>query len=75
MTLVDGRRHDFWRVDEARLRAALSAAPHLVTGCLVDCPSVRALGRTRTSVTSGRGASMVRVVSRLPRFVLTFTNF
>ena len=24
VTLVDGRRHDFWRVDEARLRAALS---------------------------------------------------
>jgi len=22
--LVDGRQHDFWRVDEARLRAALS---------------------------------------------------
>jgi len=27
VTLVDGRRHDFWRVDEARLRAALSAPP------------------------------------------------
>ena len=24
VTLVDGRRHDFWRVDEGRLRAALS---------------------------------------------------
>ena len=23
VTLVDGRRHDFWRVDEVRLRAAL----------------------------------------------------
>ncbi len=23
VTLVDGRRHDFWRVDEGRLRAAL----------------------------------------------------
>ena len=23
VTFVDGRRHDFWRVDEARLRAAL----------------------------------------------------
>ena len=23
VTLVDGRRHDFWRVDETRLRAAL----------------------------------------------------
>ncbi len=23
VTLVDGRQHDFWRVDEARLRAAL----------------------------------------------------
>lgn len=25
VTLVDGRRHDFWRVDEDRLRAALGA--------------------------------------------------
>jgi len=24
VTLVDGRRHDFWRVDEARLRSALT---------------------------------------------------
>ncbi len=24
VTLVDGRRHDYWRVDEARLRAALT---------------------------------------------------
>lgn len=24
VTLVDGKRHDFWRVDEARLRAALT---------------------------------------------------
>ncbi len=24
VTLVDGKQHDFWRVDEARLRAALS---------------------------------------------------
>lgn len=24
VTLVDGRRHDFWHVDEARLRAALN---------------------------------------------------
>ena len=24
VTLVDGRQHDFWRVDEHRLRAALS---------------------------------------------------
>lgn len=23
MTFVDGRQHDFWRVDETRLRAAL----------------------------------------------------
>ncbi len=23
VTLVDGRRHDFWRVDETRLRTAL----------------------------------------------------
>ena len=27
VTLVDGRRHDFWRVDEARLRTALTQAP------------------------------------------------
>ena len=25
VTFVDGRQHDFWRVDEARLRAALHA--------------------------------------------------
>ncbi|MFB7665779.1 glutaredoxin family protein [Kitasatospora sp. NPDC056138] len=25
VTLVDGRQHDFWRVDERRLRTALSA--------------------------------------------------
>jgi glutaredoxin len=25
VTLVDGRQHDFWRVDEQRLRAALGA--------------------------------------------------
>ena len=24
VTFVDGRKHDFWRVDEARLRAALA---------------------------------------------------
>ncbi|MEO7270099.1 MAG: glutaredoxin family protein [Knoellia sp.] len=24
VTLVDGKQHDFWRVNEARLRAALS---------------------------------------------------
>ena len=24
VTLVDGRQHDFWRVDETRLRAALA---------------------------------------------------
>ena len=27
VTLVDGRRHDFWRVDERRLRTALAAPP------------------------------------------------
>ncbi len=27
VTLVDGRQHDFWRVSEARLRAALGAHP------------------------------------------------
>ena len=27
VTLVDGERHDFWRVDETRLRAALRHRP------------------------------------------------
>ena len=27
VTFVDGRQHDFWRVDPARLRAALTARP------------------------------------------------
>ncbi len=27
VTLVDGVRHDFWRVSEDRLRAALSSSP------------------------------------------------
>lgn len=27
VTLVDGRQHDFWRVDESRLRAALAQPP------------------------------------------------
>ncbi|GAB96476.1 putative redoxin [Kineosphaera limosa NBRC 100340] len=27
ITLVDGRQHDYWRVSETRLRAALGAAP------------------------------------------------
>jgi len=27
VTFVDGRQHDFWRVDPGRLRAALTAAP------------------------------------------------
>jgi len=26
VTFVDGRQHDFWRVDEARLRAALTGS-------------------------------------------------
>lgn len=25
VTLIDGRQHDYWRVDEQRLRAALTA--------------------------------------------------
>jgi hypothetical protein len=29
VTLVDGKQHDFWRVDEARLRAALATPRHL----------------------------------------------
>lgn len=31
VTLVDGRQHDFWRVDEGRLRAALSGPSPDVT--------------------------------------------
>ena len=27
VTFVDGAQHDYWRVDEARLRAALLASP------------------------------------------------
>jgi glutaredoxin len=27
VTLVDGRQHDFWRVDPVRLRAALTTPP------------------------------------------------
>lgn len=27
VTFVDGRQHDFWRVDEDRLRTALAAPP------------------------------------------------
>lgn len=27
VTLVDGRQHDYWRLDENRLRKALSAPP------------------------------------------------
>ena len=27
VTFVDGRQHDFWRVDEARLRRALASPP------------------------------------------------
>jgi len=27
VTLVDGAQHDFWRVDEGRLRAALGSTP------------------------------------------------
>ncbi|WP_392543200.1 glutaredoxin family protein [Oryzobacter telluris] len=27
VTFVDGRQHDYWRVDEARLRAALAVPP------------------------------------------------
>ena len=29
VTLVDGAQHDFWRVSEERLRAALAAPPRL----------------------------------------------
>jgi hypothetical protein len=29
VTLVDGKQHDFWRVDERRLRAALAVPPRL----------------------------------------------
>jgi hypothetical protein len=32
VTLVDGEQHDFWRVDEQRLRAALAGRPVDSTG-------------------------------------------
>jgi len=32
VTLVDGRQHDFWRVDEPRLRAALAEPARPVPG-------------------------------------------
>ncbi|MBM6406134.1 glutaredoxin family protein [Phycicoccus sp. CSK15P-2] len=32
VTLVDGRQHDFWRVDETRLRSALAAPPRPPAG-------------------------------------------
>ena len=32
VTFVDGRQHDFWRVDEARLRTALTAPRHGTPG-------------------------------------------
>ena len=32
VTVVDGARHDFWRVDERRLRAALDPSPDTSLG-------------------------------------------
>ncbi len=29
VTLIDGVQHDFWRVDETRLRRALTGRPHV----------------------------------------------
>ncbi len=62
VTLVDGRRHDFWRVDEARLRAALARPTCSVRAChaVVACalPRAAALGKsTRHRVT---GATQAR---------------
>ena len=41
VTLVDGRRHDFWRVDETRLRAALTATLAVVPATRPSGASVR----------------------------------
>ena len=41
VTFVDGAQHDFWRVDEARLRAALGRHPGLIR------PSTRTRTRVR----------------------------
>ena len=58
VTLVDGRRHDFWRVDEARLRAALSAAP----------PCNRCFGTSRAFKRSGRHTNARLQVAGAPRW-------
>ena len=60
MTFVDGRQHDFWRVDETRLRAALARlTPTPRDVALLTCDSAR-----------DRAAR-----DRYPsRFVLAFTN-
>jgi len=34
VTLVDGRQHDYWRVDETRLRVALARPPRTGTARL-----------------------------------------
>ena len=59
VTLVDGRQHDFWRVDPARLgrAAALTTA--------------RGGGPDRGS---GDACHAVAAHGRIDRFVLTFTN-
>ena len=77
VTLVDGRRHDFWRVDEARLRAALSAPPRACRVCrgVTTLPSAAARGKRPEPRVMAAPAAMVRAVSRSPGFVLTFTNF
>ena len=73
MTFVDGQQHDFWRVDEARLRAALrltrsgSRSVDLVAGEFG--PDVGIPGYRVAPV-----ADPVRVGATLARFVLAFTN-
>ena len=61
VTFVDGRQHDFWRVDEARLRAALvpigdvSARSDLRRQVRPPCRTGR--WRTTRSPSSGRALS------------------
>ena len=47
VTFVDGRQHDFWRVDPARLRAALALTPR----------STRERGSSGTGCAALRGRS------------------
>ena len=65
MTFVDGRQHDFWRVDEARLRAALAADRPARRGSLSHVLA-RVRTRSASSVCSRRSQTPTVIE---PRFV------